>query len=167
VIKELSEPGPRLVACTVGHGPEAENSVTRWIGSILTGFPKTLYGKSRDANSTWLDSVPPHNDVIAAYSPSRNLRHIPVPNLSRPLRDPRADCLAFESTVQNESIQTWLLSLYSKRAIARERQLPTEEYTESLGRFEAALRLLYGKDVTFQVEIKPSSSPACASWAAT
>jgi hypothetical protein len=61
--------------------------------------------------------------------------------------------LSFEETVKNESVHFWLLDLYSRRAIARERRQPTESYTRSLARFEGALQLLYGDDITFQVDI--------------
>jgi hypothetical protein len=95
----------------------------------------------------------------AAYSPSKALRHLSDPDLARPLKDPFQNCLAFEDTVQNDSIQAWLLSLYSKRAIARERHQSGKGYDESLGRFEAALRLIYGEDVSFDVEIEPDFQP--------
>jgi hypothetical protein len=67
--------------------------------------------------------------------------------LTAPLADPDFKALAFEGTVQNEAIQSWLLSLYSKKAIAKERQQPTQDYTRALDRFETALRLVYGGDV--------------------
>ena len=95
----------------------------------------------------------------AAYSPSKALRHLSEPDLSTTLSDADQNCLAFESTVQNESIQSWLLSLYSKRAIARERDQTGERYTQSLGRFEAALRSIYDQRVKFEVEIEPRFQP--------
>jgi predicted ATP-binding protein involved in virulence len=48
-----------------------------------------------------------------------------------------------------------LLSLYSKRAIAHDRKQSGDEYTRSLGRFEAALRHIYNQNVSFEVEIEP------------
>jgi len=95
----------------------------------------------------------------AAYSPSRALRHLANPDLGKTLPDSNKNCLAFESTPQNEEIQSWLLSLYSKRAIARERKASGEEYTRSLGRFEAALQAIYDAKVTFEVEIEPRLQP--------
>jgi len=67
--------------------------------------------------------------------------------------------LAFHATVQNAAIQAWLLSLYSKRAIAKERGVSTETYTRSLSRFEAALKLLYQEDIRFEVDIEPHFQP--------
>ncbi len=61
--------------------------------------------------------------------------------------------------MQNDSIQAWLLSLYSKRAIAHERRQSGKNYEESLGRFEEALRLIYEEDVSFEVEIEPHFQP--------
>jgi predicted ATP-binding protein involved in virulence len=61
--------------------------------------------------------------------------------------------------VQNESVQAWLLGLYSKRAIARDRRQSSDQYTRSLDRFDHALRLLYDQGVSFDVEIEPSLQP--------
>lgn len=96
---------------------------------------------------------------VAAYSPSRALRHVAAVDLTKRRSSPDENSLAFESTVQNKFVQSWLLSLYSKRAIARERQQSGDQYTRSLDRFENALRLLYGQDVSFDVEIEPSFQP--------
>jgi hypothetical protein len=60
---------------------------------------------------------------------------------------------------KNEFVQSWLLGLYSKRAIARERHQSGDEYAYSLDRFERGLRLLYGEDVSFEVEIEPNFQP--------
>lgn len=79
---------------------------------------------------------------VAAYSPSRALRHVAAVDLTKTLASPHENSLAFESTVQNKFVQSWLLSLYSKRAIARERDQSADQYTRSLYRFENALRLL-------------------------
>jgi hypothetical protein len=71
---------------------------------------------------------------VAAYSPSRALRHITAVDLTKRLSSPDENSLAFESTVQNEFIQSWLLGLYSKRAIARDRHQSGDEYARSLER---------------------------------
>jgi energy-coupling factor transporter ATP-binding protein EcfA2 len=118
------------------------------------------------AKSTWLRfpkkehwQEPEGLYNCAAYSPSRALRHLASPDLGKTLPDSSKNCLAFESTPQNEEIQSWLLSLYSKRAIARERKASGEEYTRSLARFEAALQAIYDERVTFEVEIEPRLQP--------
>jgi hypothetical protein len=96
---------------------------------------------------------------VAAYSPSRALRHIAAVDLTKRLPGANANSLAFESTVQNDFVQSWLLSLYSKRAIARERRQMGDQYTRSLESFENALRLLYDENVSFDVELEPSFQP--------
>jgi predicted ATPase len=98
---------------------------------------------------------------VAGYAPSTQLSWIDQPNLAASLPDPGHQSLAFHDAVQNAAIQAWLLSLYSKRAIAmtRERHESSEPYTRSLSRFEAALKLLYGEDVQFDVEIEPVFQP--------
>jgi len=95
----------------------------------------------------------------AAYSPSRALRHVAAVDLTKKLSSADENALAFESTVQNEFVQSWLLSLYSKRAIAHERKESGQQYTRSLEGFENTLRLLYGQSVSFDVELEPSFQP--------
>jgi hypothetical protein len=96
---------------------------------------------------------------IAGYAPSKVLKYMASPSLTATLKDSRLDALAFEDTVQNEAIQAWLLGLYSRRAIASERRQDIQRYTRSLERFESALKLLYGDDVRFDVEIEPNFQP--------
>ncbi|MBV9760463.1 MAG: AAA family ATPase [Acidobacteriaceae bacterium] len=93
--------------------------------------------------------------ALAAYSPVTSLKHIAKPDLNKILSNGNFNALAFQGTVQNEAIQAWLLSLYSKRAIAKERRQATAQYTRSLDRFEAALKSMYGTNIHFDVEIEP------------
>jgi AAA domain, putative AbiEii toxin, Type IV TA system len=97
-------------------------------------------------------------------------RHCGVRSFREPIVDCRAESdgilhdqnrqsLAFQGTVQNAAIQAWLVGLYGKRAIARDRNQSTEHYSRSLSRFESALRLLYGEDVRFDVDIEPHLQP--------
>ena len=116
------------------------------------GTTRLLFGDKSETRTAVLLNV-------AAYSPSRALRHVAAVDLTKRLASAHDNSLAFESTVQNEFVQSWLLGLYSKRAIARDRRQPDDEYTRSLKRFENALRLLYNEDVSFDVEIKPSFQP--------
>jgi hypothetical protein len=108
---------------------------------------------------------PPEAEVVASpfnvvgYSPTRDLRHLVVVDLTKGLSSAEENSLSFESTVQNEFVQSWLLSLYSKRAISRDRQQSGSQYTRALERFENALRLLYDREVSFDVEIEPSFQP--------
>ena len=81
------------------------------------------------------------------------------PDLTKTLASADEEALAFETTVQNESIQAWLLGLYSKRAIARQRHQSEDQYTRSLDRFENVLRLLFGESVSLDVELEPRFQP--------
>jgi hypothetical protein len=117
---------------------------------------------SPEAGSLWQITPwepAPVRGAVAAYSPSKSLRHTPNPDLTKRLESYYEGCLGFESTVSNESIQSWLLGLYSKRAIARDRKQPSSDYTLSLERFERALQLLYREEVAFDVEIEPTLQP--------
>ena len=96
---------------------------------------------------------------VVGYSATRDLRHLAVVDLTKRLSGAEENSLSFESTVQNEFVQSWLLSLYSKRAIARDRQQSGDQYTRALERFENALRLLYEQNVSFDVEIEPGFQP--------
>jgi hypothetical protein len=58
----------------------------------------------------------------AAYSSARAIKFVENLDMALPQDKARGKRFAFESTVQNEAIQSWLLALYSKRAIAKERR---------------------------------------------
>jgi hypothetical protein len=103
---------------------------------------------------SWVDYV-----IAAGYGPSRLLKHLADVNLSVHLKEFRENALSFEATVQNEAIQSWLLGLFSKRAIAKERGENMSKYSAALGRFEDALRLICGQQVQFGVDIEPSLQP--------
>src|SRR5580658_2962869 len=96
---------------------------------------------------------------IAAYSPSRVLTYLASPDLTKTLPDFGFNSLAFEGTAHNEVLQSWMLGLSSRRAIARERQESGEKYAQVLGRFERALEVICGQKVSFRVEIEPDLQP--------
>ena len=111
-------------------------------------------GGPEEEKIRWKNRVLP-----AGYGPSRLLKHLPEVNLSARIDGFRDQALSFESTVQNEAIQSWLLGLFSKRAIAKERGESLSKYSAALGRFENALRLMCAQDVSFSVDIEPSLQP--------
>ncbi len=161
---------PCVHACERGDGGPSE--LIEWVRTVLRPFgldpsfvEQRLTVKDKPFSTMWLVSdLRELNQAgtlfnTAAYSPSKVLKHLSSPDLTKTLWDPFQNCLAFHETVQNDSVQAWLLSLYSKRAIARERRQSGKGYDESLGRFEAALRLIYGEDVSFEVEIEPAFQP--------
>jgi predicted ATP-binding protein involved in virulence len=57
--------------------------------------------------------------------------------------------------VKNETVQSWLLSLYGKEAIAKQRGETGESYRESFSRFERALAVALGEDIRLEVDIEP------------
>ncbi|MGA2593345.1 MAG: AAA family ATPase [Bryobacteraceae bacterium] len=171
--------GALVYACSKGAGAGHEAELAIWAKSALSnrGFDMRQFGDfdvgpphaahshaphgatrifSRDKGTPYSGGVRLNG---AAYSPSRALRHVAAVDLTKKLGSAQENSFAFESTVQNEFVQSWLLGLYSKRAIARERRQSGDQYTRSLDRFENALRLLYGQSVSFDVEIEPSFQP--------
>lgn len=163
VVMQFPEQGPVVWACAK-QGPD---DLAEWVRSAvpsvrgtavtvrLPGYLHTVwmsgYGQEGQREGDLLN--------FAAYSPSKSLQHLASLDMASTLRSWGDNCLSFEGSVQNAAIQSWLLALYSKRAIARERKQSGEEYSRSLARFENALRLIYGNDVTFDVEIEPSFQP--------
>jgi len=127
--------------------------------TALVAMRKGRFGPPHQGFRWWLSEGFPDILFSAAYSPSRSLEYLASPDLTKSLGDPEENALAFESTVQNEAIQAWLLGLYSKKAIARERRQSAVAYALSLGRFEKALKLICGEDLRFDVEIEPRLQP--------
>jgi len=157
-----------------------EGRVLAIVSDQVTGSPYPMsYGGDRSGNLvSWVDGEirelqrlmprlalrysPTEGDPnfnIAAYAPSLALSYVDAQDMTTSLDDPWRGSLAFHDTVQNTAIQAWLLRVYSKRAIARERSESAEHYTRSLSRFESALNLLYGEDVRLEVEIEPDFQP--------
>lgn len=94
---------------------------------------------------------------VAAYSSSPSVHYLDRPEMS--LSRIARGMFGFESTVQNEAIQSWLLGLYSKRAIARERSQSSTRYTASFEALERGLKRICGDDVSIVVDIEPSFQP--------
>ncbi len=162
---------PYLRACAKDTGGHASHDLAFWLAPYDTRRGpddrpvNSVYGGGNLRHlsdslpgTAWIESAwkgpPGVRFSYAAYSPSRSLRRLPDPNLSLPASDAFKDSLAFESTVQNEAIQSWLLGLLSRRAIAMSRNQAGDQYAQSLERFENALRLIYG-DISVDAEIDP------------
>jgi predicted ATP-binding protein involved in virulence len=105
--------------------------------------------------------VPDIRPMIASYAPARALvRATGRPEETERSEWPRHACLAFESTVQNAAIQRWLVDLFSRRALAKERRQEFDAYEKTLTRFQDALRLVcddseIGVDVEFGAVLEP------------
>lgn len=95
----------------------------------------------------------------AAYSTARSMKFVEHLDMALPREKIRAKRFAFESTVQNEAIQSWLLALYSKSAIAKERHESSSRYTASFDALETGLKHICGEDVSIVVDIEPSFQP--------
>jgi len=156
-------------ACSKGQGSTTMGHLRDWGRTVLAKddchFASTLEAADSDS-PRWLfwdgPKLPSGSDRVfnySAYSPSKSLRFLVDPGLTNVLPTWKEKCLAFEGSVQNAAIQTWLLGVFSKRAIARERNEPSDQYTRSLARFDAALQFLYGQDVKFDVQLEPRLQP--------
>jgi AAA domain, putative AbiEii toxin, Type IV TA system/AAA domain len=144
-------------------------SVSRAKGSLAS-----VYGRLPDIARTadtssdakerlllWVleDSPRPGNvdDLLtAAYGPSLLLKHLPQVNLSSRIEHFKENALSFEATIQNEIIQSWLLNLVSKRAIAKDQGKDVTRYLKYQKCFETALTLICGQEIKFTVDIEPA-----------
>ena len=98
--------------------------------------------------------------TAAAYSSARAMKFVENLDMALPQDKTREKRFAFESTVQNEAIQSWLLALYSKRAIAKERHESSSRYTASFDALETGLKRICGEDVSIVVDIEPRFQPS-------
>jgi energy-coupling factor transporter ATP-binding protein EcfA2 len=106
-------------------------------------------------SSAGLSVVP----CAAAYAASRSLQYLRAPDLNKVRRNHSEGSLAFESTVENEAVQAWLVGLFSKAAIAANRGLSSRTYERSLNRLQDVLKRIYGEDVQLDVELDPVVQP--------
>lgn len=101
-----------------------------------------------------------HPFAMCAYAPARVLSYVNSPAKMESLRRPTDDCLGFESTVQNRAIQRWLVDLFSRRALAKERGQEFDSYEQTLTRFQDALKLVCDDtEIRVDVELGPILEP--------
>ncbi|MGA3094928.1 MAG: AAA family ATPase [Bryobacteraceae bacterium] len=108
------------------------------------------------------EGAPPkkHPFTMCAYAPARSLSYVDTPAKMESLRRPSDDCLGFESTVQNRAIQRWLVDLFSRRALAKERGQEFDSYEQTLTRFQDALKLVCDdREIRVDVELGPILEP--------
>ncbi len=154
MLGECFDPQQRSVIAKLAatmSGPHRSTSRRGWPSS--SNYVRLEFS----ATNKW--GSPPGWMNCAGYSPTRALRALANPDMDQTLSDAQENCLAFDSTARNEAIQAWLLSLYSKRAIARQRNVSTEGYTRALERFESALKAIYDENIAFEVDIEPRLQP--------
>ncbi len=130
--------------------PGSESGIGRLLGMPLP--------PEHGSHAAWFQtqSVREITVFFAAYAPSRALRHLERLERAEMPNDPYGNCLAFESTVDNQGIQAWLRDLRSRSAIAKETGKPSQRYERSLERFQTALGLVCGQGVHYEVEIEPT-----------
>ncbi len=64
-----------------------------------------------------------------------------------------------EAPAEDDAIEVWLLSLYIKRAIAKDSGKPTARYTAVFDALERGLSHVCGEEVSIVVDIEPSFQP--------
>ncbi|MEO8098356.1 MAG: AAA family ATPase [Acidobacteriota bacterium] len=100
----------------------------------------------------------PLGHTWAAYSPSRALRRLDEVKVSAQT-SPSENRFSFEETVSNEALQEWLVGLYSRRAIARDRNQETEKYNATFRALELGLQHVFGNHVSIVVDIEAQLLP--------
>jgi len=94
--------------------------------------------------------------AIRAYAATRALSYVGTPGKMEALGSPTDHCLGFESTIQNQAIQRWLVDLFSRKALAKERGQEFETYEQTLNRFQDALKLVCGDESVYaDVDLGP------------
>jgi predicted ATPase len=94
--------------------------------------------------------------LTSAYGPSPLLKYLPQINFSARIEHFKENALSFEATIQNEKIQSWLVNLVSKQAIAKGQGKDLTKYSKYQERFENALTLICGQEINFTVDIEPA-----------
>jgi hypothetical protein len=143
-------------AITADTEPGADKRLQDWVRSFdLVLDPHGIAGSWEGFSRVRLNSgeISDSGAVIGAYAPARALSYIGTLAEMKPLMSPARDCLAFESTVQNKAIQQWLVDLFSRKALAKERGQDFDWYEQSLNHFQKALKLVFGEEVHLDVEL--------------
>ena len=98
--------------------------------------------------------------LVCGYAPTRSLRQVNRVDLSPQDFDTKSNSLSFETTVDNERVQSWLLGLYSRMAIAEQKHQASGVIRDSINRFESGLSTVYGQPITLDVNVEgPSFEP--------
>jgi energy-coupling factor transporter ATP-binding protein EcfA2 len=151
---------PSGLATSLGLGGPSDTNRSPTSGASWARFGKSTPGGK-------------HPFTMCAYAPARALSYVVAPgrlgstyleHLAETsiasIRRPTDDCLGFESTVQNRAIQRWLVDLFSRRALAKERGQEFEPYEQTLTRFQDALKLVCDDpEIRVDVELGPIIEP--------
>ena len=93
----------------------------------------------------------------AAYSPATSIRFRDYPDLTKNLKDSSEGALAFERTVDNEKLHSFLLGLFSREAIAKQQDLPNERYALVKHQVISAVEAICSGALS--VELEPTYHP--------
>jgi len=154
--------GPYVNAGASDTAADWDSRLAGWASSRVTGKVGLLrrLGSGGRGMATGSTYVPNQGPLIAAYAPARGLSYVPTSAKMESLRDPADHCLGFESTVQNRAIQHWLVDLFSRRAIAKERGREFDSYQQTITRFQDALKLVCDDpEIRVDVELGPILEP--------
>jgi predicted ATP-binding protein involved in virulence len=174
VLVVLDFPRPYRVACAItndrAEGWEAR--LREWAYGNLDAAESSRndFGVSAAFPRTTTHLLPPEQDFfnavlfggpdlpflglplnITAYSSVPSLRHIEHPEMAIARDLGASNSLSFQSTIQNDAVQSWL------REIATESQQPRSTRTAPLEALQRGLKRVCGKDVSVAVDIEPDS----------
>jgi hypothetical protein len=131
---------------------------SRQVGGKI-GLVHTL-GASRGEPLARRPNVLNQGPLIAAYAPARTLSYVHSLQNTEIVTGPTIGCFGFESTVQNMAIQRWVVDLFSRKALARERGQQFDSYDQTLTRLQEALKLVCDdSDIQLDVELGPILEP--------
>lgn len=122
-------------------------------------------GKSASEDSTWLlpggtfQSKERKALLVSAYSPSRALRHLDPNERTRSGFESADAGLSFEQTIRNADVHGWLVDLFSRAAILKQRDESANRQESLLASLNTLLTEITGEsvqmDVTVEYELIP------------
>ena len=153
---------PYIYAGTSDSKADWDKRLERWASSQVTGTFHLLHYLDNGVGG--INSRPAHvpdqGPLIAAYAPARRLSHVGASVKMESLSHATDNCLGFESTVQNPAVQRWLVDLFSRKALAKERGREFNSYEQTIARFQDALKLVCDDpEIRMDVELGPILEP--------
>lgn len=118
---------------------EEQEALAKWLSQDPTVLGVGRYGKD------------PEMLFAASYATGNDVGFIERPDFGRPLPAFTENALAFGSTIDNQAIQSWLLSLQFRLLNARDRR-KREPLEATKLRLEDALRLICDREVQLEVD---------------
>jgi AAA domain, putative AbiEii toxin, Type IV TA system len=91
--------------------------------------------------------------LVAAYSPTVALRHISREQFSAN-HEGADQALSFGATVSNETVQRWIVDLFSRRAIARHGKQSVDKFDSALQNLNRTLASIYGEGAELDIDVE-------------